>query len=142
VSCCVNPLMRFIWIFLLAFLTACAGPKGTAQKHKVTDDHDTWDAPFTLLDASVHGDSLKVSVQFGGGFRDHEFRIESAGVATKSWPRQQPLNLFHNGHGDMGRALLREERSFDLTPFQDPSQSKILLRLADWPDLLDYNYQR
>jgi hypothetical protein len=40
----------------------------------------------------------------------------------------------------MGRALIQEQRSFDLTPFRDPSQPKIRLTLDGWPDFLDYTY--
>jgi hypothetical protein len=142
--------MRFsftILIFLL--LTGC---KSTDNATSTTQDAPTVPgkstapaprpiaSPFTVLGASVEGDSLKVQLQFGGGFRTHTFTLVSDGVATKSLPRQQPLKLLHDAQGDMGRALIQEQRSFDLTPFRDPSQPKIRLTLDGWPDFLDYTY--
>jgi len=97
-------------------------------------------SPFSVLDAAVDGDSLRVKLQFGGGFRTHDFTLVSGGPATKSLPRQQPLKLLHDAQGDMGRALIQENRSFYLTPFRDPSQPRILLSLEGWPDMLNYIY--
>jgi hypothetical protein len=100
------------------------------------------ESPFTILGAAVEGDSLKVQLQYGGGFRTHSFTLISMGAATKSLPRQQPLKLLHDAQGDMGRALIQEDRSFDLTPFRDASQPRIRLVLDGWPDLLEYIYTR
>jgi hypothetical protein len=97
-------------------------------------------SPFSILDAVIEGDSLRVEVQFGGGFRAHTFTLSSDGAATKSLPRQQPLRLVHDSHGDMGRALITEGRAFDLTPFRDPSQPMVRLALQGWSGLLDYRY--
>lgn len=132
--------MRYLWIFLLMVLTACAGNKKSAQADAALNASEIWDTPYTIVSAAVEGDSLRMTLQFGGGFRTHEFRLEADGAATKSMPRQQPLSLNHNSHGDMGRALLQEDHAFDLRPYRDPSQAKIRLRLAQWPVLLDYTY--
>ena len=132
--------MRYLWISLLMVLTACAGNKKSAQADAALNSAETWDTPCTILSAAVEGDSLRMTLQFGGGFRTHEFRLESGGAATKSMPRQQPLRLKHNSHGDMGRALLREDHAFDLRPYRDPTQAKIRVRLTKWPDLLAYTY--
>lgn len=98
--------------------------------------------PFNLTDVRVQGDSLLVAVRYGGGFKEHEFQLMTDGVATKSLPRQQPIRLVHDAHGDMGRALFSETRGFDLTPFRDPSQPAVLLLLQGWPDPLEYRYAR
>ena len=96
--------------------------------------------PFTLVEVAVEGDSLVTTVRYGGGFREHGFRLESAGVATKSLPRQQPLRIFHDADGDMGRALIEDRRAFDLTPFRDPSQPRVMLGIESWGGLIEYNY--
>lgn len=126
------PWMRLFSLTPLLFLAACSGPRDTASP--------AWESPFSVENAAVDGDSLRVMVQYGGGFREHDFRLVSAGTATKSLPRQQPLKLEHEGHGDPGRALFSEEQSFDLTPFRDPSQPRIVLLLAGWDGRLEYVY--
>ena len=125
--------MRPFLFFPLLVLAACSGPRDAAVSL-------SWDSPFSVENAAVDGDSLRVTVQYGGGFREHDFRMVSGGTATKSLPRQQPVTLEHEGHGDPGRALITEERSFDLTPFRDPSQGRIVLLLAGWDARLEYVY--
>ena len=44
------------------------------------------------------------------------------------------------GNGDMGRALITEEKAFDLRPLRDPSQGRIVLHLAGWDSPLEYVY--
>ena len=129
--------MRLTWFVLMALITSCSGPKNAGLD---TLHAPSWDAPFTILDAHIEGDSLHATVQYGGGFREHLFRLESKGTATKSLPRKQELLLLHEGHGDMGRALIQSEHAFDLAPFRDPSQSLIKIRLDGWPEWMDYTY--
>ena len=129
--------MRLIPIVLLVVLASCSGPKNAGMD---SVDAQNWDTPFTVLQANIEGDSLRAKVQYGGGFREHLFRLESKGAATKSMPREQELLLLHEGHGDMGRALIQSEHAFDLTPYRDPSQSLIKIRLAGWPEWMDYTY--
>ena len=130
-------------IFWLATVTCLAGAstapptsggEATAVRPSAAGD------PFTLVEAAVAGDSLVTTVRYGGGFREHGFRLESAGVATKSLPRQQPLRILHDADGDMGRALIENRRAFDLTPFRDPTQLRVILRIEGWEGLIEYRY--
>ena len=124
--------MRLLSLLPLFVLLACASPRDTSSA--------SWDSPFSVQAASVDGDSLRVTVQYGGGFRNHEFRLVSGGAATKSLPRQQPLTVEHEGHGDLGRALIVQDKAFDLQPFRDPSQGRIVLLLDGWDAPLEYVY--
>ena len=121
----------------LVLLMSCSGPKDAVTENP---HESNWDTPFTVLQANIEGDSLRATVQYGGGFREHLFRLESKGTATKSLPRKQEFLLLHEGHGDMGRALIQSEYAFDLAPFRDPSQSLIKIRLDGWPEWMDYTY--
>lgn len=132
-----------VTIFLLSGITmmACRStPSTVSGSGEVIARPDDAGDPFILVEAHVEGDSLIATLRYGGGFRTHDFLIESTGPATKSLPRQQPLRILHNGNGDMGRALIEERRSFDLSPFRDPTQPRIMLRLDSWEDLLEYPY--
>lgn len=111
-----------------------------AFKTALREEYGTESDPFSLLGARIEGDSLLVRLQYGGGFREHRFGLFSVGPATKSLPRQQPLLMLHDSKGDMGKALITEDRSFDLKPFRDPSHHVVMIRLDGWPELLDYTY--
>ena len=94
--------MRLLSLLPLLVLAACSGSRDAVSA--------SWDSPFSVQTASVDGDSLRVTVQYGGGFRDHTFRLVSGGAATKSLPRQQPLTVEHQGNGDPGRALITQDK--------------------------------
>ena len=139
--------MRLFCLPLFVLLLGCAGQHGVAganQDTSVTPNTPPRELvtpyPFTVLDARVEADSLVVRLQFGGGFKTHDFTLVSEGAATKSLPRQQPLQLVHDAHSDMGRALIERTRSFDLQPFRDPAQPRILIALRGWPEMLEYTY--
>lgn len=151
--------MRCLLLLPLFLLVGCSTRRATSAadettKTEVPGETDIFEAfkkaqreesgiesdPFTLLGARVEGDSLLVRLQFGGGFREHRFSLFPVGPATKSLPRQQPLLMMHDSRDDMGRALITEDRSFDLKPFRDPLHHVVMIRLDGWPDLLDYTY--
>ena len=125
------PMRLFLFAPLVALL-ACSGTKDVPQLE--------WNAPFSIQSARVDKDTLKVTVQYGGGFRDHSFRLVADGAATKSLPRKQPILIEHEGNGDMGRALITENKAFDISPLRDPSQGRILLLLGGWNTPLEYVY--
>lgn len=130
-------------IFWLATVTcmACASTAPPAAVGDATEvKPNAAGDPFTLVEVAVEGDSLVTTVRYGGGFRAHDFRLEPAGAATKSLPRQQPLRIVHDADGDMGRALIEDRRAFDLTPFRDPSQPRVMLGIEGWEGLIEYSY--
>ena len=87
----------------------------------VTEDIDgpRWpNDPVTINSAQIVGDSLELSVQFGGGCRDHEFGLVTNGVFAESYPVQTWVRLAHDANGDMCKALLSRVLRFDLSPLK------------------------
>lgn len=95
--------------------------------------------PFELLDARVEGDALVVRVQYSGEGQ-HDFALVSTGAPTKSLPRQVILELRHDSPGDLAKAMITEERTFDLTPYRDPRNNVVYLRIQGFDDVLVYRY--
>ena len=75
--------------------------------------------PFTLLDASISGDILSLTVQYGGGCADHEFSLVGPLTIAEGDPTPIPIFLQHRANGDMCEALLTETITFDLTPLRN-----------------------
>jgi hypothetical protein len=75
--------------------------------------------PARILSAAVEGDLLRVEVEFGGGCRPHHFSLLHGGEFMESLPVQVRLQLAHDGHGDLCRALLRRTLVFDLSPLRE-----------------------
>jgi hypothetical protein len=74
--------------------------------------------PYSMLDASVAGDVLRVRVQYGGGCNPHEFQVVAWNGWMESYPVQVRVFLSHDAFGDQCRALITEERYFDLDPLK------------------------
>ncbi|MCH1582155.1 MAG: hypothetical protein L7S63_03475 [Flavobacteriales bacterium] len=138
-------MMRRCPILLLlvtALMAGCSTHKGGAMSTADTPGGSAPASdPFTVVSLEVVADSLIAELRYGGGFKDHDFTLTSGGAATKSLPRQQPLRILHDAHGDMGRALITTRQAFDLQPFRDPSQPAIRLSIDGWDTLVDYRYQ-
>lgn len=136
---CTRP---FLVLLATAMMAGCSTQKEGAMSTADTPGVSTPpSAPFTVVSLEVVADSLIAELRYGGGFKDHDFTLASGGAATKSLPRQQPLRILHDAHGDMARALITSREAFDLRPFQDPSQPAIRLSVEGWGTLVDYRYR-
>lgn len=124
--------------FLILFFGACLGCAAPAnvQATAATAASD----PFELMEARVDGDVLVLRVQYSGGSQVHDFELHSAAAPTKSLPRQVLLTVHHDAHGDRARAMIEEERTFDLTTYRDPRNNVVHLRIEGVDDVLVYRY--
>ena len=110
----------------------------SAESKKGTNSPDL-SKPFDLLEASIDGDSLRVTVRYGGGCAPHDFSLHSNGPALRSMPPQQLLRIEHRANADPCRALIQENHSFDLSSFRASPHGVMLLRLDEWE--LTYTYE-
>ncbi len=117
------------------FAVGC-NPKGTNETLVASEE---WpEAAFELVDAFVEGGELHVTVQYGGGCAEHDVTLESAGPLLKSLPPKQPLRLVHRTPGDPCRALIQEERIFDLKPWRGAPNGVTVILLENWNEPLIY----
>jgi len=116
----------------------------------ITPDADApqWPTdPVTIHGVVVKGDSLELSVSFGGGCRDHEFGLLADGAWMESYPVQLGVRLAHDAKGDACRALLSRVLRFDLSPlkaaYHDSYQATsgiIRLNVRGAPALVTYSW--
>lgn len=110
---------------LLAALSACADPtplqpSGDDPEVRISANlPDGPDDPASILRAEIRGDRLLLEVRYGGGCREHRFALAGGGVFMESQPVQTSLRLEHDALGDVCRALVERELSFDLTPLRE-----------------------
>jgi hypothetical protein len=93
--------------------------------------------PFDLLDASIIGDSLMLSVRYGGGCREHEFALET-GPILKSLPPKQLISISHDANGDNCRALIQKIVWFDLSSFQGSPRGITVIVLNEMELIYEY----
>ena len=114
-----------------------------------TDTTDRWgkDA-FELNAAKIAGDTLAVTVSYGGGCRDHQFTLVAAGAFMESDPVQLNVALAHNANDDPCERWVTEGYFFSLAPIKALYQKAyqqdsgvIVLQLKDGPaDALVYEF--
>jgi hypothetical protein len=88
--------------------------------------------PFQLIDAHVDDDNkLHLTVEYGGGCKEHEFKILGSNAILKSMPAQRPVMIVHIANSDECRSIIREEILIDISDFaytkEDGSQIILLL---------------
>jgi hypothetical protein len=109
-------------LVLLLLLAACSDPfrtsvnSDTAQVLAGSDPFVTRTDPVDIVHAEIQGDDLRLQLRFGGGCAEHDFALVHSGEFRESHPVQTTLTLMHDAHGDMCRALLGREITFDLSP--------------------------
>ena len=119
---------------LLCLALACADPSEPAVPNTIFSEPDTrtgqviitddtndprWPTdPVTISAAEVKGDSLWMTVSFGGGCRGHSFLLLADGAWMESYPVQTGVRLAHEDNNDNCKALLSRLLKFDLTPLK------------------------
>jgi heat shock protein HslJ len=74
--------------------------------------------PFTVAASRIVGDELRLTVQYGGGCADHEFALIGPLTLEGDDPTPVTLYLHHNANGDMCKAYITKEITFDLRPLR------------------------
>jgi hypothetical protein len=146
----VTPLLA-----LLAFTAGCPsalGPTPEAFSECHTEDgHD-----FTIASADsagdplwIDGDTLQVSVGYGGGCEEHTFQIcWPDGAFAESAPVQATLEIWHGGPVDNCEAWVAETLSFDLTPLKQAwkdaygdGAGEIVVHVEGAPESVTYSFE-
>ncbi len=98
--------------------------------------------PFTLIDVHVDDmNMLHLTVEYGGGCKQHEFKILGSKAILKSLPAQRPIMITHNANGDHCRAIVREEILVDISDFAYTKESGSEIILLIDGQRLSYIYQ-
>jgi hypothetical protein len=97
---------------------------------------------FKLEEAIVSGDTLIVTVSFGGGCKEHEFEVYANGMWMKSLPPKMALRLVHRAHEDNCRSYITQTRKFLLHKARYSGQNKVVILLDSGGEVrsLDYKY--
>ncbi len=95
---------------------------------------------FNITQASINGNCLSATVQYGGGCEDVDFSFMGS---TEDFPVTLPATLKMKivlVDNDQCEALVTENLEFDLTPLQDANHNNINLILEGWNDTFNYDF--
>ena len=81
---------------------------------------------YNFNSATIEGDTLTVSVSYGGGCETHEFTLfaEPEFISVPGELTMLGISIAHNANGDMCEAWLTESYDFDLTPIKKKYQEE------------------
>ena len=115
------------------------------------NEPDQWvNDAYQLDKATIAGDTLTISVSYGGGCKDHQFTLIASEAFMESDPVQLGVSIVHNANLDFCERWVEETYHFDLTPIKTMYQEAykqdagtIVLNLKGLPegaDALTYNF--
>lgn len=116
--------MRHLLPFTLLLAACPFGPTSAPEDFSACDADDGHDLSIGGLDSgssgvSVDGDTLSVTVGYGGGCEEHLFAIcWPDQTFMESDPVQVDLEIWHGGKPDMCEAYLTSTLEFDLSPLK------------------------
>lgn len=119
---------------------SCAAQRAESGATEVQDGGLWPEAAVEILSAEVEGDTLRLTVQYGGGCAEHALSAVAAGPMLKSLPPKQPIRVVHRTPGDPCRALIEELLAVDLTPWRGTPNGVTVLLLENWNEPLIYEY--
>lgn len=109
----------------LVALAGCSNPAGPSLSEaddlvlQLLDDFDWENLPndaATITAARVEGQTLLLTVQFGGGCGRHRLALVAGTAIAESYPPFSSFRLAHDGGGDPCDALLTRDLRVDLSP--------------------------
>lgn len=122
-----------------------ASPNDALELEIQIDKSYTWPGstdPFDIVSRSISGDTLFVVVQYGGGCKDHGFKMSTNLMWLKSKPPMLHIYLEHENNDDNCRALVNRTLAFDLKKLRNPSTGQVKLILNDNREsMVEYSYK-
>lgn len=127
----MKPLLTLLIAFFF-LLTACSEqiivPESNCPKYKelgYLNQDSLKNDPINVLDVKIEGDCLRLTLQYGGACREHEVDLVLMLPDCATPPLPLPdFRISHDAHGDVCKALITKEYSFDLSGIRQEGKSK------------------
>lgn len=95
--------------------------------------------PFSIISATIDGDSLAVKLRFGGGCGSVEAKLYASSSVMESFPVQRNIKISFTDN-DWCKASITRTFSFNIKPVRVDGNDQVMLRLEDWDTSLSYTY--
>jgi hypothetical protein len=127
----MKPILILLIVTTFLF-TACSEqvivPENSCPKYKelgfLNQDSLKTD-PINVLAVKIEGDCLRLTLQYGGGCREHEIDLVLMLPECGTPPLPPPdFRISHDAHGDVCKALITKEYSFDLSGIREEGKTK------------------
>lgn len=130
----MKTLFNILIILAILLITSCSEPVTLIQQNECTKykvisflNYDSLKSdPITLISATVEGDCLKLTLQYGGGCEEHQVDLALILPECGTPPLPPPtFEIRHDAKGDACKALITKDYSFDLSGIREDGKSEI-----------------
>ena len=129
----MKSLLLYLFPALLVFFSACTEQVEIAQDNCtkfVKLSYFTYDSLKTdainVMSAKIDGDCLKLSLQYGGGCKDHQVDLALILPECGTPPLPPPtFEIRHNANDDACKALITKEYSFDISGIREEGKNQV-----------------
>jgi len=81
--------------------------------------------PLSLISVKIDGDCLLLTLQYGGGCKEHQIDLALIQPECGTPPLPPPtFEIRHNANDDVCKALITKEYSFDISGIKEEGKSK------------------
>ena len=138
-------------VFSLIFIYSCNLSKKRNSKHEdlvprliIQENYlpAKDNSPFSILNASIKKDFLTLTVQYGGGCKEHFFKIYSSGIYQKQSTPKLTIYLEHNFNEDFCKKLVVDTLVFNISKGRyegSDKRQKVEIEIDSYPTILEYN---
>jgi len=149
----MKPAVLIFLMFLI--LAACTNQEeilstNDCQKF-VTLNYSNYDSlktdPFSIIDVKFNGDCLMLTLQYGGGCKEHQIDLAFIQPECGTPPLPPPtFEIRHDANDDACKALITKEYSFDISGIKEKgkSQTDFILNIKNSSGVLEnttYTYK-
>ena len=143
-------LMMLRLLFIAILLTSCGSSSAPLRVQPPGDHPEVFVDPsvnpgvgidpVNIKDAQQIGDFVVLDVSYSGGCEEHEFKLESTGRYSSTYPPEVEVTLKHNSNNDRCRGMIDKKLWFDLKPLKYTGTNRVLLVITNTETTLEYNY--
>jgi len=129
----MKSILLYLFPALLLFISACTEQVEIAQDDCtkfVKLSYFTYDSLKTdainVMSAKVDGDCLKLSLQYGGGCKDHQVDLALILPECGTPPLPPPtFEIRHNANNDACKALITKDYSFNISGIREEGKNQV-----------------
>jgi hypothetical protein len=99
--------------------------------------------PFQLERVICEGNTLFISLSYGGGCGEHSFQFNANMLVMTSWPPKRSVQLIHTNHKDYCKAIVQKTIEVDLVELANIKKrgSTTILLLDGWDKPIEYTFE-
>jgi len=125
-------------IFLFAFFISCLFQSACTDQIEVNKNacikyvelnYSNYNSlktdPLTIISTKIDGDCLVLTLQYGGGCKEHQIDLALIQPECGTPPLPPPtFEIRHNANDDMCKALITKEYTFDISGIRENGKNK------------------